>query len=127
MTSRFTAVLVAALAMGAGTAAAASDDARHASQDRLEAIAARMTRGESYDQATRETLPTSGEESRAGAIAAKMSSLMSYDQAARAAADEAARDEAVSAAANERWINHLRAMTAAGGAHDAGWRASSGN
>ncbi len=60
MKSRLATFLAGALALWAGTASIAlALDQTSTSDARMDAVASRMVRGESYDQATRATLPGS--------------------------------------------------------------------
>jgi hypothetical protein len=131
MISRLTMILTGALAIWAGTAAAAptTEGTAPASRSRTEVIAARMAKGESYDQAARNAIQDTSTEatspgtSRVSTYAALMAKGASYDQAtsaARKAAPEATE------AINTRWNKHLAAMQV-GAAHEAGWAASASN
>ncbi len=121
MKSRLATFLAGALALWAGTTSIAlALDATSTSEGRMDAVASRMARGESYDQATRATLPGSHGNARLDVYAARMSRLDSYDGAANAARFTASEN---ADAVNSRWEKHLTAMTDLN-AHEAGWTAS---
>jgi hypothetical protein len=82
-----------------------------------------MSRGESYDQASRNSLPTSGMTDRAQQVAAQMATGASYDRASQAAASADPGQTESPGVVTARWTRHLGAMQA-GGAHEAGWAAS---
>ncbi len=119
MKFRLATSLGAALAIWAGNASAAPQDAS-APENRMDAIAARMVRGESYDQATRATLPGSRSNVRLDVYLARTSRLDSYDQAANAARSGASED---ADAVNSRWETHLAQMQELK-THEAGWAAT---
>ncbi len=113
--------LAGALAIWTASASAAlAEDGTRTPENRLDAIAARMVRGESYDQAARTTLPGTRSNVRYDISASRMASLEPYDQAANAARFPVPENPDV---VNSRWEKHLTAMTDLKG-HEAGWTAS---
>jgi hypothetical protein len=124
MKSRLTISLAGALAIWAASASTAlAEDMGSTPENRMDATAARMVRGESYDQATRATASGSRSNVNYDVFATRMSALDSYDQAANAARKAAPEDADV---VNSRWEKHLTAMTNLK-AHEAGWAASTTN
>lgn len=122
---RITFAVAAALAAVTGPAYASpgSGSQSIAAGDRTHAIAARMARGESYDQAARATLPSAEASARAQTIAAQMATGKSHDRAAQAASSADPSGSETLEVVDARWAKHLGAMQA-GGAHEAGWAAS---
>lgn len=117
MIPRLAAVLAGAVLFSAG-AAQASPDASQPSptlENRAQLVAARMSQGASYDQATRAVpLPVSDEWSLS--IANEMNKGRTYREARLSLSERA---EVV----NARWTKHELAMEK-GGSHEAGWAAS---
>ncbi len=113
--------LAGTLAIWAGTTSVAlAQDSTSAPGNRMDAVAGRMIRGESYDQATRATLPASRSTMRRGIQVSPTPSLDSYDRVASRARLAASEDADV---VNARYEKHLAAMSSLG-AHEAGWIAS---
>lgn len=127
MMFRLPLMVTAALTLWAGSAHAA--DAQRGSagaEGRAVAIAAQMSKGLSYDQASRAAREASDVESRADTsrldtYAKLMSQGASYDQATAAAREQTPRDVNV---ANARWVKHLAVMSSGATSHEAGWAAS---
>lgn len=127
MMSRVTLVLAAALALSGTAYAAEKQPAGVGSEGRSSAIAAQMSKGLSYDQASRAAREASAAEpsktdaSRVQAVATLVSHGMSYDRATLEVVHQAPIDvERV----NARYTKHLAAMQQMGRTHDAGWTAS---
>ncbi len=120
MKFRLATSLAGALAIWAGTATIASARDASAPESRTDAIAARMVRGESYDQATRATLPGSRSNVRMDVYLTRMSRLDSYDRAAGAARFAGSEDSDI---INSRWEKHLAEMENLK-THEAGWAAT---
>ncbi len=114
MIRRIAVVLAAAEALWAATASATPDEPVVTAENRVQLVAARMSQGESYDRATRAVPLPSDERSRE--IGALVAQGKTYREAQLAVGERA---EIV----NARWNKHLAAMVD-GGAHEAGWVAS---
>jgi hypothetical protein len=112
MKSRIITLVAVVVALSTGVAYAAPVTL----ENRAQLVAARMSQGGSYDQATR-AIPLPSDE-RSQAVAIEMSKGSTYRQA-RLTINE--RADSV----NARWTRHEVAM-ASGGAHEAGWAASTG-
>jgi pectin methylesterase-like acyl-CoA thioesterase len=111
-------LIVAGIALTAGLASAApkAEAVSPTLANRQQLIAVRMgTTGESYDRATKAVQSVIDE--RTEAILAEINKGASYKQARLTVPDRAT-------IVNARWTKHLVAMDK-GGAHDAGWAASS--
>ena len=117
MTARFAAVFAAVVSLWAGAAYAgpSSQDASSTQQRRAQLIAARMSTGESYDQAAR-AVPQAPSDEREQAIQLALSKGTTYRQAKL---DKPERSEVV----NARWNKHLLTMQQ-GASHEAGWEAT---
>lgn len=116
MTSRLIAVVAGAIAVWAGSAFA-DPQAQTGSvtlENRAQLIAARMSQGEAYDQASR-AVPQVRDE-RSEAILAELSKGYTYRQAKLSIGERAD-------AVNGRWNKHAVAMLS-GVSHEAGWAAS---
>jgi hypothetical protein len=109
--------LAGALALSTGVAFAADPQAT-GPQDRVHAISARMAHGGSYDRATINALAATSDDSPALVPCGRVPAVGSYDRAwASISQWQPEKTDTI----NARWEQHLGAMTAAGGAHDAGW------
>ena len=117
MMSRTIAILAGAVALRAGAAYASPDT--HAAlttlENRAQLVAARMSHGESYDQATR-AVPQVSSDERSQAIFLEMGKGSTYRQAKLTISERPA-------VVNARWTKHQTAMQL-GGSHEAGWAAS---
>jgi hypothetical protein len=115
MKPRTTAIIAAAAALWSGAALAATGAQAVTLENRAQLIAARMSQGESYDRASRAVPQVSDERSQA--ILDEMSKGSTYRKATLTVSERAD-------VVNARWNKHQVAMVN-GGAHEAGWAASS--